>query len=288
MSAYIAESDRQIRTYGTKRRSPQASGGGSNGSGSRTPTNTPATPASTGSGGTLLTPRGIAAVPLLCAAAAESRAAYLSRLKSTGRPENGWWRKQEPLCADPGTPFAAPESIVLASASKVEELSLLINSEWSGAVPLPPGVVQSFLWPVHNVLLSIWIVLIFICTHIASAILLAKTTLLGARSTGAPLGRIFSEGIGPTSRAATSLAEPHQAVAVRLTALCLMPYVTQCNVCRTVMDRAGPVAGSLAYVFISILTWWYWICVLPWCAFAEVCTAVMLGWCFALIELAGV
>jgi len=283
MSCYIAESDRQIRTYGTR----SQSGGDRNGS--RTPTNTPATPAasSSGSAGTL-TPRGIAAVPLLCAAAAESRTAYLSRLKSTGQPENGWWRKQEPLCADPGTPFAAPESIVLASASKVEELSLLISSEWSGSVPLPPGVVQSFLWPLHNVLLSVWIVLIFMCTHIASAILLTKTALLGARATGAPLERIFSEEIFPSSRAATSLCDPHQAVAVRLTGLCLMPFVTQCNVCRTVMDRAGPIAGGLAYVFVSILTWWYWLCMLPWFAFAEICTAFMLGWCFALIEVAGV
>eukprot|EP00563_Minutocellus_polymorphus_P004883 CAMPEP_0181042810 /NCGR_PEP_ID=MMETSP1070-20121207/12357_1 /TAXON_ID=265543 /ORGANISM="Minutocellus polymorphus, Strain NH13" /LENGTH=376 /DNA_ID=CAMNT_0023121065 /DNA_START=238 /DNA_END=1368 /DNA_ORIENTATION=- len=300
-AAYISECDRQIRTYGTAPQSAAANGGGGGGgstadgrggsgrSGNQTPTNTPATPAGRSpGGGPLLTPRGIAAIPLLCAAAAESRISYLSRLKSTGRPENGWWRKQEPLCADPGTPLAAPESAVLVSASKVEELSLLISSEWSGSVPLPPSVVQSFLWPLHNVLLAIWVLLIFICTHVGSGILLCKTTLLGARATGAPLGRIFSEDIGPASLAAQSLCEPHQAVAVRLTGLCLMPYITQCNACRTVVDRAGPVAGGMAYVFLSVMTWWFWLCMLPWFAFAEICTAVMLGWCFALIELAGV
>ena len=299
-AAYISECDRQIRTYGTAPRTAAANGGGGSGStanargsggrsGTQTPTNTPATPAENSSGGgSLLTPRGVAAIPLLCAAAAESRISYLSRLKSTGRPENGWWRKQEPLCADPGSPLATPESAVLASASKVEELSLLISSEWSGSVPLPPSVVQSFLWPLHNVLLAIWVLLIFICTHIGSGILLCKTTLLGARATGAPLGRIFSEDIGPASLAAQSLCEPHQAVAVRLTGLCLMPYVTQCNACRTVADRAGPVAGGMAYVLLSVMTWWFWLCMLPWFAFAEICTAVFLGWCFALIELAGV
>ena len=301
-AAYISECDRQIRTYGTAPQTAAANGGGGGGSGStanargsggrsgtQNPTNTPATPAgSSPGGGSLLTPRGIAAIPLLCAAAAESRISYLSRLKSTGRPENGWWRKQEPLCADPGSPLATPESAVLASASKVEELSLLISSEWSGSVPLPPSVVQSFLWPLHNVLLAIWVLLIFICTHIGSGILLCKTTLLGARATGAPLGRIFSEDIGPASLAAQSLCEPHQAVAVRLTGLCLMPYVAQCNACRTVADRAGPVAGGMAYVFLSVMTWWFWLCMLPWFAFSEICTAVMLGWCFALIQLAGV
>lgn len=302
MSAYCAEADRQQRTYGALPRQDgtgvgssgvrNSSAGGRTGSssggrneGSRTPTNTPASPSSNGS---LLTPRGIAAIPLLCAAAAESRPAYLNRLKSTGRPENGWWRKQEPLTADPGTPFAAPESLVLSSASKIEELSLLVSSEWSGSVPLPPGVIQSLLWPLHNVLLSIWMVLIFICTHVASSLLLTRTILLGARTTGAPLGRIFAEDIGPASRAAISLCDPHQAISVRLTGLCLMPYVTACNGCRTVLDRAGPVAGGLAYIFISIMTWWYWIVMLPWFAFAEVCTAVMLGWCFALIEISGV
>ena len=41
-----------------------------------------------GGGGVLLYPRGLAAIPLLCAAAAESRSAYLARLQVT-HPSNG-------------------------------------------------------------------------------------------------------------------------------------------------------------------------------------------------------
>lgn len=41
-----------------------------------------------GAGGVLLCPRGLAAVPLLCAAASESRSAYLARLQVT-HPSNG-------------------------------------------------------------------------------------------------------------------------------------------------------------------------------------------------------
>ena len=41
-----------------------------------------------GDNGVLLCPRGLAAIPLLCAAASESRSAYLARLQVT-HPSNG-------------------------------------------------------------------------------------------------------------------------------------------------------------------------------------------------------
>lgn len=58
-------------------------------SNSNTPLNTPAA-AEDGNddGGVLLCPRGLAAIPLLCAAASESRSAYLARLQVT-HPSNG-------------------------------------------------------------------------------------------------------------------------------------------------------------------------------------------------------
>lgn len=117
MARYIDECDRQLRTYGSRdadsasggsgRRSPtgtaaaaaaaateSARGGGSNGEGA-THRNVPAGHDETnddvggdgdvggGGGGVLLCPRGLAAVPLLCAAASESRSAYLARLQVT-------------------------------------------------------------------------------------------------------------------------------------------------------------------------------------------------------------
>jgi hypothetical protein len=47
-----------------------------------------------GGGGILLCPRGLAAIPLLCAAASESRSAYLARLQVT-HPSNGVSEKKE-------------------------------------------------------------------------------------------------------------------------------------------------------------------------------------------------
>ena len=301
MSAYVAECDRQVRVYGTASDQaasapPAASAGAGAGaaggaadSAAQTPRGSPATGggADGGGGRGAPHPRGIAAVPLLCAAAAEPREAYLRRLRQTGSPSNGWWRKQEPLCADPGTPLASPEAIVLAGATWVEGVSLNLSTAWAASLPLPPSVLQSFLWPLHNVLLSVWIVLIFLCTYAGSALLLGRTVLLGARSTGAPLSRIFAEEIGPAQRAAAALCEPHQAVPMRLTGLALMPYGTLCGTARSVADRAGDVAGACAYVGLAVFFWWYFLCVLPWLAFAEVAAAVGTGWCFALIEMAG-
>ena len=96
MSAYIAECDRQLKVYGTRdsgsstpQRSPLRSP--MHQQQSRTPTQQQQQTADATSeredannnntnndqGGVLLCPRGLAAIPLLCAAAAESRSAYL-------------------------------------------------------------------------------------------------------------------------------------------------------------------------------------------------------------------
>lgn len=110
MTRYVEECDRQQQVYGTM---ADGDGGGSllsNGSSASSPvpatTITKTTVARTnggeatgssggsneaaaaadnvsGGGGGLLCPRGLAAVPLLCAAASESRSAYLARLQVT-------------------------------------------------------------------------------------------------------------------------------------------------------------------------------------------------------------
>ncbi len=111
MTRYVEECDRQQQVYGTM---ADGDGGGSllsNGSSTSSPvpatTITKTTAARTtnggeatgssggsneaaaadnvsgGGGGGLLCPRGLAAVPLLCAAASESRSAYLARLQVT-------------------------------------------------------------------------------------------------------------------------------------------------------------------------------------------------------------
>jgi len=86
------------------RRSSDASAGNYGGAG--TPRNTPAgrgrgetngDDGDDGNGnGVLLCPRGLAAIPLLCAAASESRSAYLARLQVT-HPSNGVRQRSQRL-----------------------------------------------------------------------------------------------------------------------------------------------------------------------------------------------
>ena len=296
MLAYVSECDRQIRVYGTAGEDSNVGGaGGSSSPSSRTPepggtpTNTPRTDNSGGSS-PLFTPRGVAAIPLLCAAAAETRSAYLSRLRATGPPLNGWWAKQEPLCADPGTALALPERGVIAAAAAVEHASLVVGSDWSNSMPagISPKVVQAYLWPAHNVLLVCWIMLVFISTLVSSAFVIIKTVLLGARRTGALLPCIFSEEIKPTSRAASGLCEPHQAVTVRLAGLVLSPLRALCDASDAAADTGGVLLGSMVFVGGAVLSSWYWCFVLPWLGLLGMWTAICVGWCFALIEFAGV
>lgn len=299
VSLYVAECDRQTRVYGTAAAASEASPPPG------TPTNTPhandeqqgrgTTSSSAGgvdggggiAGNHLLVPRGLTAVPLLCAAAAESRAAYLSRLSKTPSSQ-GWWAKQEPLCAEPGTAWAAPEAVLLFFAAKVEALALSVNNNNTGGLLgglTPPSVVQSFLWPTHNVLLTAWIVLVFLHALVGSASAAARTVLLGSNTTGVPLACVFREEILPAARTAAGLTAAHQALSVRLAGLGLMPFVTICDVShRGAGGALWP--GATLYVAALSCTWWYWACALPTAVAFGIWTAAWSGWCFALIELA--
>lgn len=321
MEAYVLECERQVQLYGTRDDDgSRSSAGGSRASSSQplqqqnnnnqqsssaapassqstpmyshstTPQNTPAAPNnSTNDDGVLLCPRGLAAIPLLCAAASESRSAYLARLQVT-HPSNGWWAKQEPLCLEVNNPLSIPEKLIIGIACQIERISLIV-SEYMGhgqAVSiLSPRVLQAFLWPVHNVFLSIWILWILICTYVGSMVNMSQTLLFGAKRTNTPLGRLFLEEILPAARAVESLCEQHQTISVRMSGLALMPMMILCDVANGVVGRMGILVGSVVFVGMGACGWWYWLCVLPWLMVCSVCLAVMSGWCFGLIELSG-
>lgn len=264
MRLYIQESDRQVRVYGL---TPM------------TPDNTPALENNSSSSAQQHQPRGLAAIPLLCAAASESRQAYLRRLANT-RPEQAWWNRQEPLCATPGGVLALPETIVIKLAALLEFISL--NSE-GNIIPFPPAVVQSFLWPLHNCLLALWMGIILVYTAWTAGLELLQTVLWGSRRTGLSLPGVWKDQIQFSSQSVHTLTESHQPLSARLVGLTLLPYAVM------VAITSGPPAawGSLLYCAALGFTWWYWCLVLPFLALCLLGTAVMAGNCFALIELAG-
>lgn len=242
-----------------------------------------------GGGGILLCPRGLAAIPLLCAAASESRSAYLARLQVT-HPSNGWWAKQEPLCLEVENPLSIPEKIIIALATYVEKISLVLSNymgEGRAVSIMSPRVLQAFLWPVHNVFLCTWICLILATTYLGSLVMMCQTLLFGAKRTNAPLGRLFMEEVHPGARAVEALCEQHQAIGVRVAGLALMPLMMLCDLSTSVVGRMGVLAGSLVFVGMGLCSWWYWMCILPWLVVCGLCLATMSGWCFGLIELAG-
>jgi hypothetical protein len=289
MNAYIVEANRQLQEYGTSDNTMPTDNAQEDEYGS----------AASGSQSVLLTPRGLAAIPLLCAAASETRQSYLARLNSTTNTANGWWMRQEPLCADPGSISALPETAVLTIAVMLENINLYLQLD-EGAknvlntVALRPGVVQSLLWPLHNSLLVVWMLIIFISTLTGSALVTFKTMFLGSKRTGVSLESIFSQEIRPCKNGADSLTESHQTACVRLLGLALYPLGFLCRFCDGIAEiipmNAGAqlFAASGVYVTASAMFWWYWFLVLPWISMVGLCSAFSIGWCFGLIELAGV
>jgi len=269
MRLYVQESDRQVRVYGL---TPQ------------TPENTPALEAplpDSAASQQQQQPRGLAAIPLLCAAASESRQAYLRRLDNT-RLEQAWWGRQEPLCATPGTFLALPETVVIKFASVLEYVSL--TCETMGVVPLPHAVVQSFFWPLHNASLALWMGIILVYTAWTAAAELASTVLWGSRRTGLSLPGVWKDQVQFSSQSVHTLTESHQPLSARLVGLALLPYTL------VVALTSGPPVlwASILYCVLMGTTWWYWCLTLPFFAACFLGAAIVAGNCFALIELAGV
>lgn len=281
MNAYIIEADRQIQVYGTSTSTNIGSNEQESDTGS-----------TSGSNSILLTPRGLAAIPLLCAAASESRSSYLQRIGATTQVENGWWIRQEPLCGDPGSILALPEHFVLTLAVLVEKLSLYVQCDSVKRVllslNLKASAVQSLLWPAHNLLIVIWMMVIFLATLTSSALVTMKTLLLGSKRTGLTLENIFMQEIRPCCFGTQALCETHQMATVRLLGLALYPLGMLCKTVDGLVKRDSPLlVASSVFLCVAILGWWYWYLVLPWLAASGLVFALSVGWCFALIELAG-
>jgi len=101
--------------------------------------------------------------------------------------------------------------------------------------------------------------------------------------------------------AVKDLCAVHQSLGVRLLGLALYPMGVVCGLsdaCRErccgihvgggVGDGFGVYVASGVYVSAVTVLWWYWLVVLPWMAIGGILVSVGVGWCFGLIELAGV
>jgi len=281
MGLYVQESDRQVRVYGNS-----SSNNGSTGiaaqiqDADRTASHQHEQQQQQQQA-TTAQPRGLAAIPLLCAAASESRAAFLRRLANT-QPDQSWWSRQEALCAAPGSIWALPESALIWVASLQEYISLTAQG---GPLPLPAPVVQSFLWPLHNVLLALWMGLILEYTAWTALTELLATTAWGRLRTGQSLEAIWKDEIQWSATAVHTLSEVHQPISARLVGVGMLPYTVLVGL---TSFPGNVLVTSVLYTVALLATWWYWFIVMPWMGVCLLGFSVLAGNCFALIELAGV
>jgi len=261
-------------------------------------------------------PRGLAAIPLLCAAASESRQAYLRRLAQTSLSQ-AWWKRQETLTASPGTLASAPEQVLLSCAGLVEHVGLAY----------PNAVWQSFLWPLHNSCLAWWMLYILTVTAWSAAWQLVVVILWGSRRTAYTVQAVWNDQVLFVGQSARTLTETHQPLSARLVGLLVWPLAATIPILQywttghtsmatttstpSTASSASAAAGassgggatvtryphtstthvlvaSVVYGGLLVCTWWYWFLVVPVLVWWWICAAVVVGQCYALIELAGV
>lgn len=281
MKNYIQESERQVRVYGyNSNNALPSSSSSTNDVTVPESTSGPPQPASSPS-------RGLAAIPLLCAAASEHREAYLRRLQNTPS-SSAWWRRQEPLTtAVPNSLAAAPERLLLMVASFLEGISLQDKIFQQGIPMAVRAVIQSALWPLHNALLATWMGWILIATVLSSAIELSKTVLLGSRRTGRTLDSIYNDEVIFGANSVSTLIESHQPLSARLVGLVLQPYAVLVHTVLNCLPPNAMLYIGAGYAVIVAATWWYWVIAVPWFLVVVLLgTSVALGGCFGLIELA--
>lgn len=265
MRLYMQEAERQIRVYGsTAPVTPSATANGM------------AASIGVANGSSMDTPRGLAAIPLLCAAAAESRTAYIRRLGQTAHA-HAWWRRQEALCGTPGTITAIPEMMVLGLAQLVEHISL--------STPIP-NVVQSFLWPLHNSFLSLWMLIILVMTMMECVWYILQIVIWGARRTGFSLDKIWDHDLQLWVQCVNGMCESHQATTCRLVGLVLLPASYSLALLKRFVG--SKTLASSIFVLLFMASWWYFLFVLPWLSACLLGAATTSGICFALIEVAGI
>ncbi len=272
MRLYCQEADRQLRVYGNTAALATAVQDAA----------TTAQTSGTSNNNNIPPIRGLAAIPLLCAAAAETRTAYLHRL---GAPQvRPWWRRQEVLTAPPGSLWAWPEQVLLMAATLNETISL----QSSILAFLPQQVVQSLLWPWHNSFLVLWMGYILVSMAFTAAWQCLTTLLLGSRSTGYTLPNLWNDVVLFLSQTAFSLTESHQPLSARLVGLLVLPLPSIISILHYMCGPSGHVMATGLYCAVLAATWWYWVLVLPFLSLGWMVTAFFVGECFALIELAGV
>ena len=298
MRLYVQEADRQLRVYGSaavpiphsntyntnqESMSPNVN--------SRTPQTTPANNNAGESSSVSNTPRGIAAIPLLCAAVAESRKAYLRRLGQTSI-ETAWWKRQESLCAPPGSLTALPESFLLSIARFIEHITLTPPGHGGGGVMLGGGgvnvrnLIASFCWPLHKCLLVCWMLIILYITTIRSTLNTCGIIVWGSRRTGLSLNREWIEIIPLVGHSIQIMCESHQPLTCRLVGLMLLPFSSLVSFINRTITNITLASSSM--ILILCVTWWYWLLTIPFLMGTLLCTAFSVGFCFVLIEFAGV
>ena len=299
MRLYVQEADRQLRVYGSaavpiphsntyhtnqESMSPNVN--------SRTPQTTPANNNAGESSSVSNTPRGIAAIPLLCAAVAESRKAYLRRLGQTSI-ETAWWKRQESLCAPPGSLTALPESFLLSIARFIEHITLTPPGHGGGGGVMLGGggvnvrnLIASFCWPLHKCLLVCWMLIILYITTFRSALNTCGIIVWGSRRTGLSLNREWIEIIPLVGHSIQIMCESHQPLTCRLVGLMLLPFSSLVSFINRTITNITLASSSM--ILILCVTWWYWLLTIPFLMGTLLCTAFSVGFCFVLIEFAGV
>ena len=76
--------------------------------------------------------------------------------------------------------------------------------------PLPPSSVHALVYPLHVLLITFWITLIYLLTIPTTVYLAVKTALLGSNSTGVTLSQLLDTSITPTSTGERKPTSPIQ------------------------------------------------------------------------------
>jgi acyl-CoA-binding protein len=261
MARYITESDRQIHVYGS------LAGPSTSTVASSSSSVVGASPSSSSPPLNRCTLRGIASLPFLVSAASESRASYLRRL-SVMTASSRFWDKQAALAttksegptdfkALPARVANALENGILMLGKGVERLAT------SSVLGLNPTTLHAMSYPLHVLILTLWIALIFVVSLLSISVSVLLTLLFGSRETKMDLASLLDDGLRPTSLAASSLSARSHPLPLRCLAFLLSPLPLLASVVWRAREAFGDAPACACLLAVMGATAWYWSAALP-------------------------
>ena len=150
--------------------------------------------------------------------------------------------------------------------------------------PMSPSVAHAFTFPLHLLLLGVWMDVIFLMTAWNACLVAGKTLVFGSKVTKVTMESVFENEIVRAGEVVRLLGEG--GFVAKCVSFSMFPLSILVDVVVMVNDTFGVLVAMTIFAGGGLFMWWFVIFVLPWCAVVIGWICCLYGLCCGVIEMA--